>query len=519
MTRFEPYEVEKRSKAAWLLRDQWRSILQDAYDLVYPGINPYAPAKKNPRPLNKQFDSTAAIGVVRLANRILTEMTPPDQNWIEIKAGPILEMQYEKPLLEELEKETGKAARIANMVVNSGNAVDARAGAILDMIIAGLGCVLGMDNAADDVHPIIDQCVSQAEIAIDESADGTEEDLYRKRKIKVRQIREVWPDAILPEILPKVTKDTDPEIEVIEATYRNRSVRNSPWYYEVLFCAGGAEPVRLVERSYMVSPWTLFRWMKLPGIPYGPGPVLLALADIRTANKVMEMLLQNAALALAGMYMVMDDGVVNVDQLTITPGGMIPVQSTGGSMGASIAPLPTNRTFDVGQLVQEDIRNAIKKHLFDTSLPPDRATPRSATEIIQRVREFNQDMGVGVGRMQADVIQYVRRRVEILARRGFIPDMAIDQFTLKIQINAPLARAQKLGEVETVVNWYQMVLSLAGPQVAAVVGKIEEISSWSGAQMGVPSDLVRTKSEQQAIQQNIAMAMQAQASMEGQQAA
>lgn len=513
MTQLSPEEISRRSKAAWALRDRWKTILQDAYELVLAGVNPYASDKKNPRSMEKQFDSTAVAGVIRLVNRILTEMTPADQNWVDVKAGPLLEMQFETGQIEQLEKTVSSISKITNIVVNSGAAVDARASAFLDCVVGGLGAILGMEDSVDDIEPIIDQAVSQSEVAIEEDAKGRISGVYRKRVIKVREIASVWPDAEIPEELTNMKgKDKDPEVEVLEATYAGGPRSNIPWYYEVLYCKSGNDPARMVSRNYDVCPWTIFRWMKLPGIPYGPGPVLLALADIRTANKVMEMILKNAALALAGMYMVRDDGVLNPDNVMITPGGLLTVQSTGGTMGASIAPLTTNREFNVGEIVLDNLRTAIRKQLFDTGLPPDRATPRSATEIIQRIREFNQDLGVGVGRMQADVVQYVRRRIEILAKRGLVPPVKIDQYTLKIQINAPLARAQKLSEVETVVNWVQTSIALGGQNSAFVVANIDKILVWIGQQMGVPKDLIRTDTEQKQVREQQQAAAIAQAS-------
>jgi hypothetical protein len=515
MPQLQPRELKKRSDAAWLLRDQWRTILIDAYEMAMAGRNPYSGNDKAPRPMDRQFDSTAPISTIKLANRILMDLTPPDQNWIDVKPGPLLELQYSKEDLEQLRPKLDGVAKIGNMVINSGNAVNVRYEAFIDMLVGGMGVALALEDATDDLEPIIEQAVSQAEVAIDENAKGRISGIFRRRKIKLNKITEIWDDAKIPENLTNQKgKDKDPEIEVLETTYEGGAKSNVAWYYDVLICQNDAEPVRIVERTYEICPWTIWRWMKLPGIPYGPGPVILALADIRTANKIMEMILKNASLALAGMYLARDDGVLNPDNVLITPGGIIPVQATGGSLGASLAPLGTNREFDVGQIMLDKMQTTIKKHLFDNSLPPDRATPASATEIIQRVKELTSDIGGGTGRLQADTTQYVRRRLEILAKRGLIPNLKIDQFTLKVQINAPLARAAQHAEIETVIQWYQLCISLGGPQAAMLVGKIEAILMWAAEKMGVPNELLRTKSEQAELQKNVATIVAAQQSQQ-----
>lgn len=497
--KLSPAVVKKRSDAAWVLADKWRSIREEAYELAFAGINPYAADKASPRVMMSQFDSTAVTSTIRTVGRVSADMMPPDQDWIMLEPGPLLEIEMadNQEALTHLKNQLGDVSKVGNMVINSGAAVDARTAALLDAYIAGAGYVLAMEDPEDDVEPISEQAVSQAEVAIEEDGKGRICGLYRRRKIKIRNITGVWDDARVPsDLAGRADEDSDPEIEVLEATYRDNTAKK--WRYEVFYCDGKKNVTPLVEREYDVNPWSVFRWMKLPGIPYGPGPVILALADIRTVNKVMEMLLKNAALALAGMYLVRDDGVVNMNNIIITQGGMIPVQSTGGSaLGASIVPLTTNREFNLGQIVLEQLQMSIKKQLFDATLPPDRGTPATATEMIQRIRELTQDFGLSIGRLDADVVQYVRRRLEILANRGMIPRLKVDQFTFKIRIKSPLARASQLQAVEQIIQFYEIVARLAGPEAAAIAVKLEQVIVFIAEKMGISTDLYRSAGEQE----------------------
>lgn len=509
MTQLTVKDILKRSASAWTLRDKWRSVLEDAYELVFAGINPYSQDKKDPRTMNSQFDSTATHAVVRLANRIINELTPPHDNWAEVKAGGLLEMKYSPEQIEELDKMLGGVSKLANVIVNSPSAVASRSSAILDCLISGMGVRLALENPSDDIDPISYQAVSQSEVAIDVNAKGAVSAVYRKRTIKVREIKNIWRDATLTEDLEKLrgSNEQDPEVEVLEVTYEGSPGSNVGWYYEVLALSqakGGKDASRIVERTYAVSPWDIYRWMVIPGMPYGPGPVLLGLADIRTANKIMEMILKNAALALAGMYMVRDDGIFNLDTFTITEGGIIPVQATGGPMGASIAPLTTNREFDVGNIVLKDLQMAIKRHLYDGTLPPETGQPRSATEWVQRIKDLNADLGAGIGMLINDVTEEVRRVIEVLGKRGYTPPVKIDQLTLKVQISSPLARAQMLSKVERVVQWLQTIISLGGPQAAFVVSNFEKVAKWMADMMGVPVELILTAAEKKQIEQNVA---------------
>lgn len=515
----KPAVVAARSDAAWKIKDLWKPIYEEAYELAMAGVNPYVPEKKNPRPMNRMFDSTAPAAAMKLVNRIVQELTPPHEDWIVYSAGPVLEMQLDEKVLEQLKQKLQGIGKIMNMVCNQGEMVASRHAAFMDLVVTGIGVILDLEDPYDDVNPVISQCVSQSEVAIEEDARGRVVGVYRKRRIKVRDIDTLWNDATLTEDLLKMKRgknSTEAEIEVLEATYQGdlskRRGKNAPaWHYEVFYSRQGSDPERIVERGYDDNPWTIFRWMTLPGCPYGPGPVLLALADIRTANKIVEMILRNAALALAGMYLVRDDGVLNPDNIMIAPGALITVGSTGGGTnGSSMVPLGVSRDFDIGQLVLDQFQMRIKKWLFDNGLPDVGAGSLSPTEIVNRMRELTQDIGGGIGRISADLVNYVRRKQGILSRRGVIPySLNIDQFNLKVNINSPLARAQGLQKVEAVIQWLQMLAAAGGQQTMQVVAKLPEIAAWLAEQLGVPVELLYDKNQREENEKKIAQVMAA----------
>jgi hypothetical protein len=500
-------------------KDLWRSIHQDAYELAMPARNPYSGNSKRPQSMERLYDSTAVHSVFRLANRLLMELTPPEQIWFDLKAGPLAEMAAKQRKetgeaeLEKLNEFLGTLVPMLAMVFRSGNFVSSIWESYLDMIITNTGAMLCLENSETDIEPVYFENVPQAEIAIDEGPHGM--DIYRRRKIKIRMIERLWSDAKLPEDLQKIMREAksgeDPEVELLEVTYKD--VKAPLWYYEILWKKDN-DPQRLVSRQYTSNPWIVFRWSKIPGTPYGMGPVLLSLPDIRTANRAMEMVLKNAALAMAGMYMVEDDGVVNIDQLRVIEGGMIPVASTGGAgRSPSMASLDTGRNFDIGQIVMEDLRTNIKKGMFDNALPPLDGNVRSATEIIQRIRELTADIGGAIGRIVHElIVPLVRRVADILVRRGMLDPIAqnIDQYNLKVQVNSPLARVQQMNNVERVVQWHEIGAALGGAEMMFLASDIETVIPWIGDQIGVPDHLMRDQASREALQKQVAQIIAAQ---------
>lgn len=484
-----------RAQMAWEERDRWRSVLDEAYEYGLPDRNPYVGDKKNPRLRAHLFDSTAPNAVMRGANRLLLDLTPPDQYWIDLKPGPFIPEQVKKQIALLLEG----VGKILNIIFQSGSFISAIHELYLDLLVGGLGAmlVLESDESLTEVASFV--TVSQAEISIETGPDGNVCGIYRKPCMKPRNIMRQWPDAKnIPDELMKLIKDAKQtkEVELLEVTYYSKHKGRPIWHYEVFWTKEGKDPQKIVDREYDTCPWIVPRWFKIPGSTYGPSLIMMALPDIKTANKVVEMTLMNAAIAVAGMYTVVDDGVVNPAMIQIRPGGLIPVKSNAGPMGASIQALPVGRGFDVGQVVLDDLRMSIRKTMLDHGLPPENSGVRSATEIIERMREIAQDLGGAFGRLMSElIVPLVRRVVDILYKRGMIPEVKVDQFAVKVQINSPLARTQQMQDVQKVVQFLEIAARLAGPNAPLIAGKIEEILPWIAEQLGVPARLLREEGE------------------------
>lgn len=507
-----------RSDEAWKRRELWRGILSEAYELASPYRNPYLTDSKSRKnsspPMNNLFESTMLTSNYNATNKLRLDIAPPDQRWPTIKVGPALENRLKafgedgKAMLSQLAGQLEGINDILDEVFGSDMFSNALWEVLYDLRTTGMGVLMHLDQTDNDIEPVLFQCVPQDEVAVEDGPDGREILIPRRRQIRVSHIPMLWSDAKLPrEMLElKRGKDKDPEVELLECTFRD----GLQWRYRVMWRRDKHDPQTLVDREYATPPFTVFHWSKVPGCEYGPGPVLMMLPDGRTINKVMEYVLKNAALALAGMYMVRDDGVVNPDNIQIMAGGMIPVAATGGAMGASIQPLPTSREFSVGQIVLEDLRAIIRKGLGDNALPDPNTGIRSPTEIIERIREFTQLNGGASGRMVTAMARVVRAVVDILGRRGFIPAIKIDNFALRVQINSPLARAQQFAEVETVVRWIEMCKGIGGEEMTMLVAELEEILVWIAEAIGVPNRLVRPAQARAALKQQQAEAAQMQ---------
>ena len=354
----------------------------------------------------------------------------------------------------------------------------------------------------DDLNPVTFTPVPQYLIALEEGPSGTVDNVYRKFKVRGEAIKRQFPDATLPQSLELKIKEKPQElIELCEAVIIDPIVKD--YCYHIVHDKSKSE---LVYRRMEQSPWVVSRYMKVPGEVMGRGPLTTAIPDIKTLNKTLELLLKNASLAISGIYTAADDGVLNPNNIKITPGAIIPVARNGGPQGASLSPLPRAGDFNVSQIVINDLRMNIKKTLLDDTLPPDNMSARSATEIVERMKELAQNMGAAFGRLITEtMVPIIRRVLHIMNEKGLIElPLKVNGLEVKVVPISPLAKAQNLEEVNEVMQFFQIANAL-GPGGMAEV-KPDAIAAFVADKLGVPSDLRTSEEEKQMIQKQ-AMAM------------
>ena len=279
---------------------------------------------------------------------------------------------------------------------------------LLDLAV-GTACM--MVQPGDDVTPINFVPVPLFLVCYEEGANGQVDNVYRKMRMKGESIQRQWPDAKLPvEVQNRIEQKPTEDVDLVEATIHD--YKRGDYCYHVIDKISKQE---IVYRRRKTSPWVISRYMKVAGEIYGRGPLITALPDIKTLNKTKELLLKNASLAVAGVYTAADDGILNPNTVKIVPGAIIPVARNGGPQGASLQPLPRSGDFNVSQLVINDLTASIKRILLDESLPPDNMSARSATEIVERMKELAQNLGSAFGRLiNETMIPLVAKILEVM---------------------------------------------------------------------------------------------------------
>ena len=250
------------------------------------------------------------------------------------------------------------------------------------------------------------------------------------------------------------------------------------------------------------NPFICFRWSKCAGEVYGRGPLMNGLSAIKTTNLTIELILENAQMAISGIYQMDDDGVVNPDTIQLVPGSIIP--KAIGSAG--LQPIQAAGRLDFAQFNLSEMRVNIKKALYNDMLGnPDR-TPASATEIAERMADLSRRIGSAFGRLQAELVQPVLQRViYILKKQGRIDLPTVNGREVKIKSVSPLAQAQANQDITSVARFLELIQGRFGPEMMQLLVNSEETAAFLAKKFGVPDTLIRDEEERKQL---VAMAQQ-----------
>ncbi len=489
MAQLTPKRAHALAKAALQRKLAWHSVHSEVFDLAFP--NRADGGVPGQRMATKIWDGTAPASVQRGASRMM-EFTPAGGAFLVLEPGPFVEMILPAEEHGKLREKLASAAALCNSSILVGGFFSATHEMWQDWFVGIGGMIVNEASHTDPSAIARFQSVPMSQFMVEEGPGGQITRRYRWWLLAGERIMQDWPDATLPDTLARAIKEKpDDKVKLVEIEYLDPDGGEEPWRYEIFEDKQGGS--RLVERTGATSIWLTPRHTKRAGEEIGRGPLVTSLPDIRTANKVVELVFRAVALNLLGIYMAQEDAV-NPNVVELVPGGIIPVRRTGGPNGPALVRLDTgNFRPDFAAIVLDDVRLNIKRALMDNALPSDAGPVRSATEIAARMRELALDMPAAYGRLMDEfIVPLTQRLLDILHRRGLLPDkLRVDQFLVKVSVSSPVAREQNLGELERLVQWLEILQAVGGRELVLLGSMIEDVPEKMAQLLGVDPKLVR----------------------------
>lgn len=488
-------ELEKilsRYEAARKVRGNWENLWQECYDFALPQKSDFLYAQRpGERRTDKIFDATAMDAADQLAASLLGNLTPAWSQWFGLKPGFDLTSEEAEKLAPVLEK----TARIIQDHFDRSNFAVEIHQCYLDLVVGGTASLSFEESDPGSFSAFRFSAVPLSNVVLEEGEAGLLDGAFRILELTLSQIQDRYANAEIPaKIIKSGEKDSQLTFKILEAVVPQGLVH----IYKAILVEDYSNPVLLAEGQFEHSPYISFRWLKSPGEIYGRSPIMKALPDIKTANKVVELILKNASIAVTGIWQADDDGVLNPANIELVPGSIIP--KAVGSQG--LQPLDMPARFDVSQLMLEKLQASIRRAMMTDRLSPIDGPRMTATEVLERSAETALLLSATYGRLQTELLTpLIKRAYSILRRRGEVPDIALDGRIVAIDYRSPLARSQGQRDIQNILSWITSVGSM-GPEAAGIVDYVEA-ARFIGETLAVPNHLIRKEHPMAAIAQTI----------------
>lgn len=481
--------TQKYAKAK-AFRENWVPLFEECYEYALPQRESFYAETAGQRRDDKIFDETAVVGVQEFASRLQSGLVPNFARWADLMSGS----EVPKEQREAIDNELDEVTEYVFEVLQNSNFSQEVHESFMDLAVGtGVLCV----EEGDAINPVNFTAVPLPHVVLDTGPDDRIDHVYRERKnVKFDHLELMYPNSTFDSKVTSMS-GTDKETTVLEVVCRDYTKKNEEAYLHYAICM---TTETLLYKKMMTglgsNPFICFRWSKCAGEVYGRGPLINALSAIKTTNLTIEMILENAQMSISGIYQMEDDGVMNPDTINLVPGTIIP--KAMGSAG--LQPINAAGRFDVAQLVLGDMRQNIKRALYNDMLGNPDKTPASATEVAERMADLSRRMGAAFGRLQAELVQPVLQRViYILKKQGRIDVPTVNGREVKIRSVSPLAQAQGNQDISSVARFLELVGGAFGPEMLQLLVDGEQTAIHLAKKFGVPESLIRDEEQRKQI--------------------
>lgn len=485
------------------MRGVFEGEWEDAYRFAFPQRESWyhdSPGENRSRLI---FDETAVEGVQEFASTMSYGLTPSFAQWFRLEPGALRARTMKDNDKLMLQAALDEVTSYCFAAIQSSEFETANVELFLD---EALGWSTMWVDESDDSSRLLDfRVLPQTQVFIDLGPGAKPDGRFRRYKLTPEEFATTYGAQAKPLRLGENEKT---RCSVVDAVYRDWDERGDELWHRQVFKETGDEVLWEKEyKGFGSCPVITPRWSTTSFEPYGRGPLYNVLPAIRTVNLVTQMTLENAELAIAGLWQGDDDGVINFDSINLLPGTIVPrdPESRG------IEPLQSPSRFDVSNLVIQNMQGTIRRALFVMDLGPMDKTPMSATEAAERQSQLARRIGAPFSRLMVEYLTpLVRRVVHVLEKAGKIEVPKVDGRSVQVVSRSPLARAQRQESVLQFSHFDGLLKQTFGPELAPMFYNDQKTLEHLVEKLEIPPALLADEQQRGERMQQAMQAAQAQ---------
>lgn len=523
--RMTPRDVKMRYDALHSVRRTVEEHWQLIERFVVPGRGKFFQEEKTEHELTwrrrELYDSTAPMACQSLAASIHGSLTSPSIKWFDLRfRNPMArDKQEAKEWLEDSADRMFKAIQDSNFNIEAAEAY---------MDLTSFGTTVLVEEPANELsyEGIEFQTALIRSCFFEMNFDRSVRNFYRRLELTASQLVDKFGDDVPERIKQQHAQagEVDRKYTVIFCIYQRDELKNAniqqllapnqrPYGWMYVMHDDATQIGK--DGGYYEQPAFVARWRMMSGSMWGYSPAMLALPDILSLNEMVRLILRAGEKVLDPATITSERGLLG--DLDLEPGGLTVVRDVD-----QIKPFESGARFDVSEMQKENLQQSIRQVFHVDQLQLKESPAMTATEVRVRYELMQRLLGPTLGRLTNDFLDpLIMRTFAIMLRGGALappPDDARDeQGILDIEYTGPLAKAQKMAEVEGMERWVGSIVALAEtfPELRDLVD-VDDYGRNLAEVLGVPSSNImdptkvvrirRARAKAQAEERELAMA-------------
>ncbi len=496
----------KQIKAAFDALKNDRNVVEQTWDFIEQFVVPFTGEMFKPQSSEGEmnwrrreiFDSTAIMAAQTLASSIHGAMTNPTSQWFDMrfKKSELQKNIEAAGWLEECNKRCFDAVQASNFNLEVSDLY-------LMLVSMGTGALTqeAVSEEVGDWQGFEFTNIVVRDIQFEQDHIGRPYRFYRYIQWTPLQIFDKFGEDTPADIKKKCDDPAQStvKLDIIFCIYKRKKYEKTAaviapekrmWGYKYVLHDDGSQIGK--EGGYYEQPIYLPRWKRTSGSKWGYSPAIKCLSDILTINHLVEMILVAGEKAIDPPWIGKERNLLG--DLNLRPGEYSVARDPD-----KIKPLESRARFDVGGLQWENLARSIRSAFHVDELELKDSPAMTATEVQVRYELMQRLLGPTLAQMKSDFMDLmVERTFKMMLRAGQLPD--VPQIVkdsdpeIKIEYVGPLARSQKLDDVQSIERWLAGIMQMAEirPEVLDIPN-YDQIVRRMADQLNVPADSMNSE--------------------------
>ncbi len=462
------------------------------------------------------YDATAVFAIQSLAASLQGNLTSPSQKWFDLRFRDPAIAENDKAMewLEDTSNRIFEALQDSNFNIEIAESY-------IDLVGFGTTVLTEESTGKDDItwEGLNFQALPVREMFFEEDHKKGVRTLFRRIQMTAVQMVSQFGLEGVPQTIKDKYKSNEAATtrhKVIFTIFPRDNKQNAdiskplaakerPFGHKYILYTGAKTLGE--EGGYYEMPAFVGRWRKVAGSRWGHSPASVALADILTANQIIEAMLEAASKNIDPTTLANETALIG--DLDLDRGSLNIVNDIDG-----IRIHEAGSRFDNSAFQLDRLQDQIRKAFYQDQLELKDSPAMTATEVNARMEMIQRLIGPTFGRLQSDILDpLIQRSFNIMYRAGQLPDLpeGLEISEMDIEYTGPLPRAQRMETAQAIDRWVMGLAANADifPEAIDLID-MDRAELFKARLMGVPAVAMRGKDEVEKLRAERAEAQQRQ---------